>query len=201
MSDFDRAQLSDDDVTGMLKNWTDGDGESLKQLLPLVYDQLKQKARYQLGGESGQTLQPTALISEVYLRLKDGSNFRFNNRLQFFSFAGQLMHRILVEHARARGAQKRGGGWEGLSLDAEGGESLAVVSTDPETLLALNGALEKLQEVDERKAKIINLALFAGLRADEIAELLGVSTVTIRRDLRAARAWLSFELKGGQPED
>ncbi|MDJ0838362.1 MAG: ECF-type sigma factor [Acidobacteriota bacterium] len=184
-------------VTALLQEWTNGDAESLQRLIPLVYDQLKQKARYHLLNESNaHTLQPTALINEVYLRLKDGGNMRFTSRLQFFSFAGQLMMRILVEHARARMAQKRGGDQEKVSLDIDGGDNMAGHWADPVMMLALNESLEKLEQIDDRKSKVLSLSLFAGLKAEEIAELMEVSAVTIRRELRAARCWVAYELKG-----
>lgn len=188
----------DHPITEALQQWTQGNGYALDQVFPFIYDQLKRKAHYHLQHESQPTLQTTSLINEVYLRLCSSHNLKFNNRLQFFSFAGQLMHRILVERARARLAGKRGGGCKHFPLNAQEAYS-AACPTDPAMLIALDEALTKLGHFDKRKFRIIQMWFFAGLDAKEIAHLLKVSAATVRREVQAAKCWIAFELKTAAP--
>jgi len=188
----------DHPITEALQQWTEGDGYALDQVFPIIYDHLKRKAHYHLQHESQPTLQTTSLINEVYLRLCSSHNLKFNNRLQFFSFAGQLMHRILVERARARLAGKRGGGCQHFPLSPQDSHP-ASCPTDPAMLLALDEALAKLGSFDKRKFRIIQMWFFAGLDAKEIACLLEVSAATVRREVQAAKCWIAFELKKAVP--
>lgn len=176
-----------DAVTALLIEWSGGNQAALDRLLPLVYDELHRMAAARLGRERpDHTLQPTALVHEAYLRLVDQKSADWRNRAQFFGIAATMMRRILVNHARDRAAQKRGGGGERVSLSAAvewGGE--------PELdLIGLDDALSRLATLDARKGQIVDLKFFAGLNTEEIAEVLHVSASTVERDWRFARAWL-----------
>ena len=188
------AAVDEHQITDFLQQWTAGDKASLEHLFPIVYQRLKEKAHYFLRKESNATLQTTSLINEVYLRLCESHNLKFKNRLQFFSFAGQLMHRILVERARARLASKRGGGSTHLSFEDKD-NLLSACNTDPSTLLSLDEVLRKLGGFDKRKFRIVQLWFFAGLDAKEIGSLLALSAATVRRELQAAKCWMAFELR------
>jgi RNA polymerase sigma factor (TIGR02999 family) len=167
---------------------------SAEELLPLVYDELRQRAELYMRRERlGHTLQPTALVHEAYLKLVDQSRVNWRGRTHFFAVGANIMRRLLIDHARGRGREKRGGGWQRVTL----AESLPP-SNDPnldvEQLLSLNSALEKLARLDERQAKMVELRFFAGLTVDEVAHLLGVSKRTVEDDWMHARAWLKREL-------
>jgi RNA polymerase sigma factor (TIGR02999 family) len=162
-------------------------------LLPLVYDELRRlAARYMKHERSGHTLQATALVNEVYLRLIEVQQVRWQNRAHFFAMAARLMRRILVDAARARGAHKRGGGAPMLSLD----EALVVSQEPGNDLVALDEALTALAAVDARKSQVVEMRFFGGLSIDETAEALHVSRDTVKRDWKMAKLWLLRELGG-----
>ena len=190
----EQQALSSEDITVLLRGWTNGDAVALNDVIPLVYRKLRQAAYHYLQHESGNhTLQPTALVNEVYLRLLGTHNMVFESRSQFFWFAGQLMRRILVEHARGKLAQKRGGRQTMLSLDDTPGVSQNN-PLDLQTILALDQALLQLEQVDARKAKIVELRFFSGLEFNEISELMALSKRTVSRDWNAAKRWLAAKL-------
>jgi len=193
-----RQELMMDDakqesVTQMLAAWAGGDQTALEQLTPLVYEELRRLARQRMRRERpGHTLQTTALANEAYLRLVDQTQVRWQNRAHFFAIAAQQMRRILVDYARRRLYQKRGGGALQVTLaEAEG-------LTDEHTpdLVALDEALRSLAEVDPRRAQVVELKFFGGLTNEETAEVLKVSTGTVERDWTIAKAWLHSQLKG-----
>lgn len=178
-------------ITELLAEWSNGDQTALEQLTPLVYQELHKLAHAYLNRErSGHTLQPTALIHEAYLRLIDQNIEHWQNRAHFYGVAARLMRQILVEHARSRGAEKRGGGAINLALD----EALDYSQDQAAELVALDDALTSLAEFDERKCRVIELRYFGGLSVEEAAEVLGISVPTVVRDQRMAQAWLHREL-------
>jgi len=180
------------EVTQLLQAWSAGDEQALEKLTPLVYRQLHRVAqRYMAGQRSDHTLQTTALVNEVYLRLVDCGQVRWQDRAHFFAVSAQLMRRILIDFARSRGYQKRGGAIPHLSL-----EEAPTLGCEPDAnLVALDDALKGLAAVDERKSKIVELRFFGGLNVEETAEVLGVSSDTVLREWRLARAWLLRELR------
>jgi len=174
-------------VTALLRRWADGDRDALDVLMPVVYAELRRIADGYLRRErSTHTLQPTALIHEAWMRMARQSGGAFDHRKQFFGLAAQLMRRILVDHARAAGADKRGGELRRTELAVDIG------STSPrmDDLLALDEALERLAGISPRQAQVIELRYFGGLNLEEVAELLGVSPATVSRDQTIAEAWL-----------
>jgi RNA polymerase sigma factor (TIGR02999 family) len=178
-------------ITVLLKAWRGGDNAALDLLAGKVYDELRRVARrYMRNERAGNTLQTTALVNEVYLRLVDVKNVEWEHRAQFFALSAQMMRRILVDAARARGSNKRGGGVAKVNV-----EDTAVVSpgSDP-SILALNDALDALGKVAPRQAKVVELRYFGGLNVDEIVEVLKVSPRTVERDWEFAKAWLTREL-------
>lgn len=179
------------DITRQLTAARDGDTAALDQLFPLVYDELKRLARAELARErAGHTLQPTALVHEAYLRLAAQHAADGLGRAYFFSLAASMMRRILVNHARDRAAQKRGGGVAALTLSqAEG-----VAEGDGVDVLGLHAALETLALLDARQARVVELKFFGGLEIEEIAQVLAMSPATVRRDWSLARLWLGREL-------
>ena len=187
------------EVTRLLQQWRQGDAAALEGLLPLVYAELHLLAQRLMRGErSDITLQPTALVAEAYLRLVD-MEVAWNDRVHFFAVAANLMRRILVDEARRRQAQKRGGVERPLSLDelvAQGFE-LAQIGLDSELIL-LDQALSRLEELDPRKAKVIELRCFAGMTIEETAQVVGVSHATVERDLKMAKAWLAKEMMAAE---
>jgi RNA polymerase sigma factor (TIGR02999 family) len=163
------------------------------ELLPILYDELRRLAQARVAQEaSGQTLDATALVHEAYLRLTDGTEVQWDGRAHFFGAAAEAMRRILVEHARARGAKKRGGGRRRVEAP-----DLAAVCADDAALLALDEALTELEALDSRMARIVKLRYFAGLSVQQTAEQVGVTTRTVERDWVAARAWLRSRVEGG----
>lgn len=179
------------DVTALLGDWSRGDRTALEQLLPLVYAELRRIASRQLGGErAGHTLPPTALVHEVYLRLVGQRRVDWNNRAHFFGVAARIMRRILVDHARRHSAGKRGNGVPLVAIE----EARNAAGPDEASVLALDLALGRLEELDPDLAKVVELRAFAGLTIDEAADVLDVSPSTAQRDWRAARAWLKREL-------
>jgi len=176
------------EITALLNEWSRGDQEALERLMPLVHGELRQLARSYFRHEpEGHTLQPTALVNEVYMRLVEQRKVRWDNRSQFFAFAALLMRRILVDHAKARHTAKRGGDVRKLPLEealALGGKPLDL------DLLALDAALTELAAFDSRQAQVVEMRFFAGLTHEEIADVLGVSVTTVKRDWQTARRWL-----------
>ncbi|MDQ1591108.1 MAG: hypothetical protein QOG71_1735 [Pyrinomonadaceae bacterium] len=183
---------SPQEITRLLLAWGEGDESALAALTPMVYAELRRRAhRYMSGERAGHTLQTTALVNEAYLRLVDSQNVRWQNRAHFFAVSAELMRRILVDFARSRGYQKRGGGARHVELD----EAAYVVADDRGAeMVALDEALKALAELDARQARIVELRYFGGLSDAESAEVLNVSVGTVRRDWTLARAWLLKEL-------
>ena len=183
------------DVSELLARWSGGDPAALERLLPLVYAELRRQAQRQLGGErEGHTLQPTALVHEAYLRLIAQRDVQWQNRAHFFGVAAQLMRRILVDHARARAAAKRGG------RDAAVAIPVPEPARQPDVeVIALDGALNRLAEVDPTQARVVELRYFGGLTIEEAAEVLHLSPATIKREWSMAKAWLWGELQGEDP--
>ena len=179
------------EVTQLLANWSHGDHAALEKLTPLVYEELRRLAHHYMEGQRpDHTLQTTALVNEAYLRLADQTRPNFTNRSHFFAVAAQAMRQILVNHAKASQSQKRGGGACKVELD-----EAALISPEQTTeILDLNEALERLGTLDSRKAQVVELRFFGGLNHDEIAEVMKVSPVTVRRDWVFAKAWLHNEL-------
>lgn len=176
----------------MLKKWSEGNQEVLDKLMPLVYEELRRQAsRYLRRERANHTLQTTALIHEAYLKLIDQNQVEWQNRTHFFAIAAQAMRRILVDYARERNREKRGGAAENLPLE----EAAFVVSEEKSVdLVALDEALTRLAEFDERQARVVELRYFSGLSIDETADILGVSNVTVRRDWNMAKAWLHQQI-------
>ena len=188
-------------ITALIRAWGDGDQTALDRLTPLVYDELRRAARrYIRNQRQGFTLQPTALVHEAYLRLMDIKSADWRDRAHFFAVAAQIMRRILVDAARARAAQKRGGGARQInhSTAVNLDEIAELCGSDrSRELLALDDALMRLAQVDGRKGKVIELRFFGGLSVEETADVLKVSPQTVMRDWRLAKAWLTREL--GEP--
>ena len=179
------------EVTQLLADWSQGDQAALEKLIPLVYEELRHLAhRYMEGQRPDHTLQTTALVNEAYLRLADQSKPNFTTRSHFFAVAAKAMRQILINHAKAQQRQKRGAGASKVELD----EAALIAPEQPSAILDLNDALERLALLDSRKAHVVELKYFGGLDQDEIAEVLKVSPVTVRRDWVFARAWLYTEL-------
>jgi len=182
-------------ITELLVAWSGGDRGALDQLMPLVYNELRRQAARHLRSERlAHTLQPTALVNEVYIRLVDQRRVSWQSRAHFFGVAAQLMRRILVSHARVRGAAKRGGAAHRLTLD----EGVALSPQRDVSLLALDDALVKLEELDPEKGRMVELRFFSGLSVEETAEILGVSPRTVDRQWQTAKAWLQREMSRGE---
>ena len=181
------------DISGLLRAWSDGDQSALDRLTPIVYDELHRLARrYMKHERPGHSLQTSALVNEAYLRLVDYERMEWQNRAHFFAVSAQLMRRILVDHAR-RHNLKRGGGVEHVALE----EAAVVGGGQGPDLVALDDAMNTLARIDPRKVQVVEMRFFGGLSVEETAEVLKVSTITVKRDWRAARAWLYRELTGG----
>jgi RNA polymerase sigma factor (TIGR02999 family) len=182
-------------VTALLRAWGAGDRAALDELLPLVYGELRRQAeRYMRDQASGHTLQTTGLVHEAYLRLVEQAHVEARSRAQFFALAATAMRSVLVDHARARHAAKRGGGARQLTLGAAGEVADAASSGDAVDVLALDEALDRLGELDPEQKRLVELRYFAGLGIEEAAEVLGVSPATVKREWSTARAWLRREL-------
>jgi RNA polymerase sigma factor (TIGR02999 family) len=177
-------------VTELLLRWSEGDAAAREQLIPLVYSELRRIARRCLAAQPHNTLQSTALVHEAYLRLV-GSSVRWEDRVHFFAVAAQLMRRILVDYTRRKRAQKRGGDAVTLLLD----ENLAAPAERELDLIALDDALNKLAELDERQARLVELRFFAGLSIEETAHALEISPATVKRDWATARLWLLQQIR------
>jgi RNA polymerase sigma factor (TIGR02999 family) len=182
------------EVTRLLEAWSDGDETALTKLVPLVYGELHRLASHYLRAENPRhILQTTALINEAYLKLVDSKPTRWENRSHFFGISARLMRRVLVDLARERNAQKRGGGAEQVSLSP----GMAVMQAPEEDTVALDEALTALARLDERKSRVVELRFFGGLSEKETAVVLGVSEETVRRDWRLAKSWLLRWLSEG----
>jgi RNA polymerase sigma factor (TIGR02999 family) len=185
------SDSSSADTTQLLRAWARGDSEALEQLTPRVYRELRRVAAHLLQNErAGHTLQSTDLVHEVYLRLVNARELEWQHRAHFFAVAATLMRRILLDKARRRAAAKRGGRAQPLNLD----QTVDVAQTQARELIALDDALDALADLDPRKARIVELRFFGGLSVKETAEVVKVSSDTVLRDWKLARAWLLTEL-------
>ncbi len=181
---------TNEDITRLLQAWSEGSTEALDQLLPLVFDDLHRLAHYFFQRESQtHTLQPTALVSEVYVRLRGQEKMNWESRADFFNFSAEVMRHFLVGYARRRKAAKRGGGQEEIPLASI--ELAAEIDVD---LVDLHNLLKKLEAIDPRQAKIVELRFFVGLRVEEVAEVLEISESTVKREWRTAKFWLRRRL-------
>ena len=179
------------EVTQLLANWSHGDHAALEKLIPLVYEELRRLAHHYMKGQRpDHTLQTTALVNEAYMRLADQRKPNFTNRSHFFAVAAKAMRQILVDHAKAQQRQKRGAGASKIDLD----EAALISPEQTGAILDLNDALERLAMLDSRTAHVVELRFFGGLNQDEMAEVLKISPVTVRRDWVFAKAWLYKEL-------
>jgi RNA polymerase sigma factor (TIGR02999 family) len=189
---------SREEVTGLLRAWSDGDQLALEKLMPLVYAELHRLAKRYIGHEhEGHSLQTSALVNEAYLRLVHAHGVRWENRTHFFAVSAQIMRRILVDFARSRQNLKRGGGALQITLD----EGLVVSPESGADLLALDEALEKLAALNPRQSQVVELRYFGGLNEEEVAAALNVSPRTVRHDWSVARAWLYRELSNEGDDD
>ena len=185
------GDVSSENLTQLLTDWSNGDAQALEKLIPLVYRDLHRLAERYLRSESpSHTLQSTALVHEAYLRLIDQRNTRWQNRAHFFGISAQLIRRILVDHARARKAGKRGGDAAKIQID----ESVAAPEQQNLDLVVLDDCLRALAEIDPQQARVVELRYFAGLTVEETAEVMRVSPTTVKREWRLARAWLHREI-------
>ena len=189
---------SSQDVTQLLRAWSAGDQQALEKLTPLVYEELHRRARHYVARERpGHTIQTTALINEVYLRLVGFRGVTWQDRAHFLAVCARMMRRILTDFARARHFQKRGGSAQQVSFD----EQMIVSSEPPADLVALDDALNGLAGFDQRKSQVVELRFFGGLSVQETAEVLKVSEETVKRDWRLAKLWLLREMSGEAPSD
>jgi RNA polymerase sigma-70 factor, ECF subfamily len=188
-----RPMSTTETVTQLLLAWSDGDAAALDRLLPYVETELRRLASYHMRHESvGHTLQTTALVNELYLKLVDQRQAKWQNRAHFFAVAAQLMRRILVDHARRQLRSKRGGGVSNLTLD----EAIIMSPEKSGDVLSLNEALDRLAKLDPLKARIVELRHFGGLSVEETAEVLKISEVTVMRHWSLAKSWLRREVRG-----
>jgi RNA polymerase sigma factor (TIGR02999 family) len=193
MTTMTKDGLREQDLTGLLIEWRQGDEAALDKLTPLVYDEIRRIAhRYLQRERAGHTLQTTALVNEAYIRLAGSQNVAWQNRSHFFAVTAQVMRHILIDHARRRSYVKHGGEVRQVAFDEAVASSEATLMTQPRAaeLLALDEALDELAKLDLRKSRVVELRYFGGLSLDETAEVLEVSQMTVRRDWRAAKAWL-----------
>jgi RNA polymerase sigma factor (TIGR02999 family) len=180
-------------VTQLLRAWSGGNQDALAELLPLVEAELRRLAKVYMARERrGHTLQATALVNEVFMRLIDTRNVAWNDRAHFLGIAARLMRRVLIDHARSRGMKKRGAGAYMLPLE----DDMIVAPSPAVDLLALDAALDALAAIDERKSRVIEMRFFGGMTVEETAVALHVSTDTVKRDWRVAKLWLLKELDG-----
>jgi RNA polymerase sigma factor (TIGR02999 family) len=185
-------------VTGLLLAWGTGDEAAFDRLVPIVYEELRRIARrYMAGQRRGHSLQATALVNEAYLRLIDVQHMNWQNRAHFLAMSARLMRRVLVDYARSKGSQKRGGGAVKVTFD----EGLPVASGRGQDLVALDEALEALAKLDERRSRVVELRSFGGLSVEETASVLKVSPETVMRDWKLAKAWLAREMRGGSTHE
>jgi RNA polymerase sigma-70 factor (ECF subfamily) len=184
------TRISGDDVSGLLRAWSQGDAQALDKLIPIVYEELRRVARNYMNRErAGHSLQATALVNEAYLRLIDYKRMEWQDRAHFFAVAAQLMRRILVDRARRRKYLKRGAGAKHIDLN-----EAAMLQNAPD-LTVLDDALNELAKIDHRKVQVVELRFFGGLSVEETAEVMKISTITVIRDWNSAKAWLHRELQ------
>lgn len=196
MSGRDDLQTSTREVTALLHAWAAGDGAARDRLIPIVYDELHRLAHHYMAGEQKDgTLQTSALVNELYVRLVDIRRMGWAGRTHFFAVCAQLMRRVLVDMARARKAEKRGGDAMHVPID----EHMVASPDAPVDILALDSALYRLAAFDARKSRVVELRFFGGLGVDETAAALDVSPQTVQRDWRLAKVWLFRELSGSDP--
>ena len=189
---MDTPSVSQQRVTELLARWSQGDDAALAELTPLVYEELRRLAHHHMGGQRpDHTLQTTALVNEVYLRLADQTNPTWQNRAHFFAVAARAMRQILVSYAKSQRARKRGGG--ALKVDLE--VAALISPEESKEIIDLHEALERLATLDPRKAQVVELKYFGGLNYDEMAEVLKISRITVRRDWEFAKVWLYTELR------
>lgn len=183
-----------EEITKLLWSWSEGDEDALHRLVPLIYPELRRLARIYMSRESpSHTLQTSALINEAYLRLVDQHKVEWQSRGHFFAVAAQVMRHILIDHARSHRYVKRGAGAQHIPLDG-----VAVVAQERAAeFVALDDALTKLAQIDERKSQIVELRFFGGLTVNEIAEVMKLSSITVKREWRSAKAWLHIEISKG----
>ena len=185
------------EVTQLLQAWTQGDPDALADLMPLVCDELRARARRYLDRENRQhTLQPTALVNEIYLRFERRKSVHWKNRAQFFGYAAKMMRQVLVDHARAKNRDKRGSGQRPVSFDAEHYDEPADPKQPSIDIVALHVALEALEALDSRQARVVDLRFIVGLTVEETAAALEISTATVKREWKLARLWLYREMGG-----
>jgi RNA polymerase sigma factor (TIGR02999 family) len=183
------------EITQLLRRWGEGEAKALDQLMPLMYERMRQLAHQRLRNEPDTSLNTTALVHEAYLKLVASPELSIRDRGHFLGLASRVMRHLLVDHARTRKADKRGGKATPIELD----ESMWVADRDPEAVTQLNEALERLETIDERRCRILEQRYFGGLSLEETASALGISLATVKRELRSARAWLAAELQGELP--
>ena len=189
---MDAPSVSQQRVTELLVQWSQGDNAALAELTPLVYEELRRLAHHHMGGQRpDHTLQTTALVNEVYLRLADQTNLTWQNRAHFFAVAARAMRQILVSYARSQRARKRG--CDAVKVDLE--EAALISPEESKEIIDLHEALERLATLDPRKAQVVELKYFGGLNYDEMAEVLKISRITVRRDWEFAKVWLYTELR------
>lgn len=182
-------------VTQWLRRWTEGDPQAMDRVVPLVYEELRRLAARHLRHErAGHTLQSTGLVHEAFLRMSNDPQIQWQSRAQFFGLASKLMRHVLVDHARARQADKRGGGAVAVSLDDAVGTAFDAASLPSLDILALDQALHRLEKLDPRQSQVVELRFFGGLSIEETAASIGLSPATVKREWSCARAWLLHEL-------
>ena len=187
--------VGSDQITLLLASWSEGDEFALEQLMPLVYEELRRMAHsYMRRQPSGHTFQTTELIHEAYLKIAKGEERNWENRAHFFGIASQAMRHILVDYARSKQRQKRGGWQERVTF----AEDVPISNDSSEKIVALDDALKQLAVFDERKCRVVEMKFFGGLTMEEIAEVLKTSSKTVKRDWQFARMWLLRELAGGE---
>ena len=183
-------------ITQLLRRWSEGEAEALDRAIPLLYEQLRELAHQRRRRQPGEgSLNTTGLVHEAYVRLAEPANVSLRDRHHFLAIASRVMRNVLVDHARARNAAKRGGGADVLELR----EDLWISSVDLDAVTTLDAALKKLEAADARQSRIVEHRYFGGLSLDEIAAILGLSVTTVKRELRSARAWLAAELGAEVP--
>jgi RNA polymerase sigma factor (TIGR02999 family) len=188
------AETTKREVTQLLSRWSEGDRTALDRLVPEVYSQLRRMAaRYLRKERPEHTLQPTALVHEAFMKLVDQREVHWQNRAHFFGVAAQLMRRVLVDHARERAAEKRGGGLRHVTLD----DALAIGASNQIDILAVDDALNRLAAIDPDQVRIVELRFFGGLTIEETAEVLGWSSGSVKREWQVAKAWLQRDISGG----
>ena len=183
--------MPDDNITHLLVELRAGNAEAMARLMPVVYRELRRLAAHYMQHERpGHTLQPTALVHEAYLRLVGQTDRNWQNRAHFFAVAAQAMRAVLVDHARANLAQKRGGGQVHVELD----DAFKLTAPEPRAVLVLDEVLKRLEQIDPRASRVVELRWFVGLRVEEVAQAMGISEKTVRRDWNFAKAWLQAEM-------